>query len=303
MKKIIKNLINKIYSREEPPTMTWWTKPEYTGLIYTAPPVPAPRHFPKVFKNMPRTNPGLGFPTAKQCPAFVDLYKKTYILPMWCDVNLNITEYDKPIEKTKSKPIDSRVNIGGNKTKFAVEPKVVGKVEDRLQYEWETPSKEFRFETHGNNQFLDFVPETSGWKFVWKPHCPWNLKTPKGYSVFQLPMTYEFNPDFEVMSGIIDTDIHHEINQQIVQKRMGTIEITRGTPLCMYLPFKRDKFNLEVVLETQELWSMRIKNFWNMWSKFGATKSKLGGYREAQKDQAKELNQEYKPSLWDDKND
>ncbi len=298
MKKIIKNLIDKIYSREEPPKMTWWTKPEYNGLIYTAPPIPATKHFPKVFRNMPRNNPGYGFPTAKQCPAFVDLYKHTYILPMWCDVNLNISA--EKIEK-KPEPVNNRVNKGGN-TGGVIKPKLDSTINDRLQYEWETPSQEFFFETHGNNQFLDFMPESKkDWKFVWKPHCPWNMKTPKGYSVFQLPMTYEFNPDFEVMSGIIDTDIHHEINQQIVQKRMGTIEIKRGTPLCMYLPFKRDKFNLEVVLETQELWSMRIKNFWNMWSKFGATKSKLGGYREAQKDQAKELDQEYKVSTWEDR--
>ena len=72
-------LIDKIYSREEPPKMTWWTKPEYNGLIYTAPPIPATKHFPKVFRNMPRNNPGFGFPTAKQCPAFVDLYNADWI--------------------------------------------------------------------------------------------------------------------------------------------------------------------------------------------------------------------------------
>ena len=40
-----------------------------------------------------------------------------------------------------------------------------------------------------------------------------------------------------------------------------------------------------------------------MWSKFGATKSKLGGYREAQKDRDQEMGVEHKPQLWDDKND
>ena len=144
MKKIIKNLIDKIYSREEPPKMTWWTKPEYNGLIYTAPPIPATKHFPKVFRNMPRNNPGFGFPTAKQCPAFVDLYKHTFILPMWCDVNLNISA-DK-IEK-KPEPVNNRIRKGGN-TGGVIKPKLESTTKDRLQFEWETPSQEFFFENH-----------------------------------------------------------------------------------------------------------------------------------------------------------
>lgn len=251
MKNIIKNLINKIYNREEPPKITWWTKPEYNGLIYVAPPFSATKQFPKILKNMPRDNPRIGFPTAKQCPAFIDLYKHTYILPMWCDVNL------------RASPTNT----------------------EALELQWETPTKEFVVTSHGNNQFLDFIPKSKqDWKFIWKLHCPWNLKTPKGYSVLQLPMTYEFNTDFEIMSGVIDTDIHHEINQQMIQKRLGTIEIKRGTPLSMYLPFKRDKFNLEIVLETQELWKSRIKDYWNILSKFGSNKSQLGGYKEIQKE-------------------
>ena len=84
------------------------------------------------------------------------------------------------------------------------------------------------------------------------------------------------------MSGVIDTEKHHEINQQIVQKKDGTINIKRGTPLCMYLPFKRESFNFEVVLETQELWSVRIKDFWNLWTKH------TGAYKERQKEDLKE---------------
>lgn len=228
------------------PKVSWWTDAEHGGLIYSTPPVPAIKYFPKIFKNMPKGNPNINFPTARKCPSFIDLYKHAYILPMWCDVILTCSE---------------------------------------KEYRWETSRDIFRIDSHGNNQFVDFLPASKkDWHFVWKFVSPWYLKTPRGYSVLQLPLTYEFNPDFEVLSGIIDTDIHHETNQQVVQKRLGTIEIDRGTPLCMYIPFKREKFNSEAVIETQELWASRIKQYWSMVTTFGSVKSKPNPYRKAQKE-------------------
>jgi hypothetical protein len=236
---------------KQTPKITWWTYPEYNGLLYKLPPVSSMKHFPKIFKNMPKNNPVNGFfPTARRCPAFADLYKHMYVLPMWCDVSLTY------------------------------EGAETGKCQ------WETPNIDiFNLDIHGNQQFIDFLPESKkDWHMVWKFNSPWLLKTPKGYSVLQLPLTYEFNPDFEVMSGVIDTDIHHQLTIPVVQKRLGNIEIKRGTPLCMYLPFKRDKFELEVVLETQELWVDKMKNYWNMVTAFGSKKSKPNPYREAQKE-------------------
>jgi len=231
--------------KKQTPKITWWTDQRHNGLIYNTPPVSATKCFPKIFKDMPPSNPDISFPTAKKCPAFIDLYKHAYIIPMWCDV---ILTYD-----------------------------VQG-------YRWETPTDEFSLDIYGHNQFLDYLPMSKkDWHFVWKFHCPWFLKTPKGYSVLQLPLTYEFNPDFEVLSGVIDTDIHHEVNQQVVQKRVGTIEIHKGTPLCMYIPFKREKFEAEAVLETEELWISKIKNYWNMVTTFGNKKSRPSAYREAQR--------------------
>lgn len=44
------------------------------------------------------------------------------------------------------------------------------------------------------------------------------------------------------MPGIIDTDVHHEINQQVaIIDTEEEIFIAKGEPLCVYIPFKRGK--------------------------------------------------------------
>ena len=57
------------------------------------------------------------------------------------------------------------------------------------------------------------------------------LRHQLGWSVWQLPMYYDFNPLFEVLPGIIWSDRHHEINQQMLMKRYGEFTIKRGTHL------------------------------------------------------------------------
>ena len=66
-------------------------------------------------------------------------------------------------------------------------------------------------------------------------------------------MTYEFNEIFEVMSGTIHTDMYHEINQQMVLKKEGEFLIAKGTPLAVYIPYKRQKYDFECITQTEEL--------------------------------------------------
>jgi len=81
---------------------------------------------------------------------------------------------------------------------------------------------------------------------IMKPDCPWRVRTPKGISMLQLPMFWHFNPIFTVAPGIIWTDIHHEINQQMLFHRYGEFIIKRGTPLAMYVPYERKKYDYEI---------------------------------------------------------
>jgi hypothetical protein len=64
----------------------------------------------------------------------------------------------------------------------------------------------------------------------------------------QLPLFYHFNKNFSVLPGVIDTDIHHEINQQVLYHGGNDkIRINRGDPFALYIPFERkSKLGLEI---------------------------------------------------------
>lgn len=149
----------------------------------------------------------------KTCPALPDYFSQGYIIPMWTD---SILRYD------------SKHN----------------------RYEWRVSDSSFSWDIHGGEQLLNHVPFTYLQKkalFVFKAVCPWRVITPKGYSVYQLPLTYHFNNEFSVFPGVIDTDVHHEINQQVmILKDKEEIFIKRGTPLAQYIPYKREKQKIEI---------------------------------------------------------
>jgi len=163
-------------------------------------PRPAKHFIPQWFKDIPTNEPN----TVKICPSFPDYFSQGYIIPMWSDVELE---------------------------------------SNGTSWQWRTPSSKIKWDGHGNNQFLDHVPakfngiET---QFVFKTVCPWRIITPPGWSVLQLPLFYHFNQEWSVLPGIIDTDIHSEINQQVLYHGNGKpVVIKRGDPFVLYIPFKR----------------------------------------------------------------
>jgi hypothetical protein len=176
-------------------------------------PKPAKHFIPKWFKDIPSNMPK----TVKQCPSFPDYFSQGYILPMWTD---SILKHDK----------ESR------------------------QWQWETPSTNVIWDVHSDDQFIDYVnPSLNGvgGNFVFKTDCPWKIITPPGWSVLQLPLFYHFNKDWSVMPGIIDTDIHHFINQQVLyHSNKPSIKIKKGDPFVLYVPFKRDNV-LELSIREQ----------------------------------------------------
>ncbi len=174
-------------------------------------PKPSKSFIPQWFKNAPYKIEETV--TVKNCPSFPDYFSQGYVLPMWCDVTL--------------------------------------KYENNF-WSWKTPDSLFSWSCHDNDQFLDYVDASFNGidaNFVFKANCPWKIITSPGWSVLQLPLFYHFNKEWSVMPGIIDTDIHHEINQQVLYHgNSKEITIKRGDPFVMYIPFKRSK---KIKLETR----------------------------------------------------
>jgi hypothetical protein len=182
-------------------------------------PKPTNKFIPEWYKKMPlRTHPSnfFGVPTIKGCPALSDLFGLGYVLPAWQDIALC---YDKGVPLAK-----------------------IGRTQQEVGH-------------HPNNQFLDYAEHTylnEKGKFVFKLNNPWQLITPKGWSVLQIPLFYNFDNNFSVLPGIIDTDVWHQINLQVVYYGSNEVVIQKGTPLVQYIPFKREKNNLVIRSITKE---------------------------------------------------
>jgi hypothetical protein len=220
--------------KEKKPNITFFT--EVIGLKESSPIVLSKHSFPDWYKNIKIKNTSdFSTSTIKKCPGFIDFTKYGYVVNMWCDFYLRI------------------YNENGQK-----------------KYEWKTPDESFRFETHSNEQFTDFIPEHAKNKtiMILKAICPWNVITDKGYSLYQFPMYYHYNDLFEVLPGVIHSDVYHNINQQMCIYKEGEFIIKKGTPLAMYVPFKRTDYNLTMKMEDNELKNKRLIEKRNIKSRF-----------------------------------
>lgn len=130
-------------------------------------------------------------------------------------------------------------------------------------YTWQTPNSKIYMELHTDEQYLKYANVPNA-KLVLKLVSGWMCFTPPGYSVRQLPLFYEDNPDFYVPYGTIKTDFNHEINPQIIiTNNKKEIFIKQGQPLCTYVPFKRnDKLNLSIESNKKYLQKIKDKRFW-----------------------------------------
>ncbi len=207
-------------------------------------PKPAKKYIPEWFKQMPSKD---GIPTVRQCPSFPDFFSQGYIVPMWVD------------------------------SKICYNPEL-------QTWEWLNATEAYRWEVHQNSQMIDHVkPNFNGidGQFIFKALCPWRVITPPGWSVLQLPLFYHFNQKWSILPGVIDTDIHNQINQQVLYHGNGMeVDIKRGEPFALYIPFKRDsKLDLTVRHWNEDDKSFFHKRELNIASKFIGS----GVYRQVQR--------------------
>ena len=145
------------------PKVEWWST--VPGLTELEPVQPANKFLPDWFKKMPRwleeDNP-FDKGTFKNCPGIVDFYKDAFVIPLWADFYLNVSEKD---------------------------------------FGWKCSNEDFTMSLHFKEQFLDHTPKNvkNEVMVVAKTDCPWRVKTSKGWGMMQLPMFYNFSEDFECL--------------------------------------------------------------------------------------------------------
>lgn len=191
---------------------------------------PAKEVIPEWFKNTPIfDNPKDTIPnkikTVRTCPSFTEVFNEGFVMVSPTDIFITVN--------------------------------------DEGMYTWQTPNEKIFIELHINEQYLKYANVPNA-KLVLKLVTGWWCFTPPGYSIRQLPLFYEDNPDFYVPYGTIKTDVNPEINPQIIiTNNKKEIFIKQGQPLCTYIPFKRnDKLNLSIESNKKYLQKMKDKQFW-----------------------------------------
>lgn len=180
-------------------------------------PQPAKNFIPKWYKDLsprgdkdyPRANLINLARTVKTCPSYMDIFNEGWVLVSPCDIWIT--------------------------------------VKDDGYWEWKTSSSAFELKEHGDFQMIDHLPNKPIKKIL-KFNNPWHAITPKGYSIRQIPLLYHYeNTDFFIPYGVIKTDKHHELNQQICFiSDKEEILIKRGQPMNYIIPYKREKIKMVV---------------------------------------------------------
>lgn len=226
-------------------------------------PYPAKKYIPSWWTSIPNKTDDVKkpWPTIKRCPAVPDFFTQGYILPMWGDLNIDGL---------------TRCNCGKCENDVYVKNTLVinGK-------------REFGLTAHPDQMFLNhYNPNDKDIQYVIKFDSPWNLITPKGWSTLILPLFYEFNKNFTILPGVVDTDIFHQMNHPALLHSDKPFKINCGDPLLMYVPFKRTKTNFEIISKNIKT-DNYINNVINNWSNKQTSPFGFGfsnAYRKMQKE-------------------
>jgi hypothetical protein len=195
----------------------FFTSPKHKWLndIEECRPQPAKNFIPSWWKDVPFKN-NIGEKTVKMCPSFADIFSTGFVLPMWCDT-------------------------------------ILRRKKDNL-FEWQVSNEAFQWDFHGGPQMLNYIEGFDSTKsMIFKAISPWFAKTPKGVSLYQMPMFYHFNKSWSVLPGITHTEFNYSLNQQVLfDGSESEVLIKRGEPFVWYMPFKREKFVLSSRSSTDE---------------------------------------------------
>jgi len=182
----------------------------FEGLEYieNSKPRESKHFYPEWWKSVP-TKLGEGLiphtRTVKMCPSFSDIYNEGFVLVSPCDI---VLRYHEPTQL----------------------------------WQWESSMSQLELEVHGTNQFVNWVDGPV--KAIFKIPFPYAVFVPKGYNLRQVPIIYDYNPDWHVAYGVYKADQVPELTIQIMYTSdKKEILIKQGTPLCQMIPYKREKFS------------------------------------------------------------
>jgi hypothetical protein len=206
-----------------PPKITFICEADDKDVIPE--PVPAVSVLPDWYRRLPAIDqenlaPSNPAITIKRCMPFLDAMSAGWILPLAATVRIEITD-------------------GGQ----------------NINYGWDFHKS--LISNHG-------VHQLAGNPFGTRPPCKfhnfWTVKTPPGWSCLFVPPLNRWNEEFEIISGVVDTDTYDaRINFPFIAKgRDGFYTLEKGWPIVQVIPFKREttylkeEIRAEVMAETSD---------------------------------------------------
>jgi hypothetical protein len=153
--------------------------------------------------------------TIKKCIPVFDAITSGYLIPLSCDLY-----------------VEPQVDESGGKTHIIQYANASGKID-----------------FHPATQALNHPAGTHYGSILAYPKFlnPWAIKTPKGYSCLFVTPTHR-NSIFSILPGIVDTDKYYgPVNFPFVMNDPNYNGfIPKGTFIAQVIPFKRDKWNMEI---------------------------------------------------------
>jgi len=130
---------------------------------------------------------------------------------------------------------------------------VINKV-DAHTFHWTTPLDQKKvgdflhdYVASHDSKTFEKCPHLAKKTPVLKIQSPWVAVIPKGYSLLQMPVTYQDNDLFETATGIFNHEWGMmELNVQLFWLKDGVSVIPAGTPLAHYVLVKNDEPVTEV---------------------------------------------------------
>lgn len=191
--------------------------PTHLGLeeLEICTPKPSKYYIPEQFKKMPIDLPAEKTKllpidrTAKACPSFTEIFNEGFVLPAHTDMHFYIDENKKE-------------NV------------------------WTISNNDFELAGHPNYQYVDYL-DNDMIKATFKIPYPWLAIVPKGYSIRQVPMIYHHNTEWHIAYGTYRGDQIADIHLQVmITSKNQEILIRQGEPLCYFVPFKREKWDMDI---------------------------------------------------------
>jgi hypothetical protein len=164
----------------------------------------------------------------KYCPGVRDVAEVGITIPLWADVRVRPRPdgnfFDAEFNITKSDP-NSRAGV--------IEPFSFGQT-------GACPFTERREKSVQGANYLKLV-------------SPWNVRTAKGYSVMITSSLVNPRPEFDVVTGVVNTDYYHTVNVVLNVLTDKPFYVAQGTPIAQLIIFKRKDNANSIIFGDEDL--------------------------------------------------